>query len=95
MNVNDCINYLKEYDGEDVTFMEVCGSHTEAIMKSGIRGLVSDKIHLISGPGCPVCVSPSGYVDKLVELAFADNTHVVTFGDMMRVPGSKMSLNDA
>ena len=95
MNIETCINYLKEYDGEPVTFMEVCGSHTEAILKSGIKSLISDKIHLVSGPGCPVCVSPSGYVDRLVELALMPDTAVVTFGDMMRVPGSRGSLSTA
>ncbi len=95
MNLETCINYLKEYNGEPVTFMEVCGSHTEAILKSGIKSLISDKIRLVSGPGCPVCVSPSGYVDRLVSLSFDKNTAIVTFGDMMRVPGSASSLSIA
>ncbi|MCR4716881.1 MAG: hydrogenase formation protein HypD [Lachnospiraceae bacterium] len=95
MDLQTCLDYLKNYNGEEVSFMEVCGSHTEAIAKSGIKTIISDKIHLVSGPGCPVCVSPSGYVDKLVELAFSKDTVVATFGDMMRVPGSKGSLNDA
>lgn len=74
--------------------MEVCGSHTAAISKNGIRGMLSDKIHLISGPGCPVCVTPTAYVDRLIELAMTPNTCVVTFGDMLRVPGSKYSLSE-
>ncbi len=87
--------FLKEYDGPEVCIMEVCGSHTAAISKNGIRGMLSSKIRLLSGPGCPVCVTPTAYVDKLVELAMTPNTCVVTFGDMLRVPGSKTSLSEA
>lgn len=85
---------LANYDGPDINIMEVCGSHTAAISKNGIRGMLSPKLHLISGPGCPVCVTPTAYVDKLVELAMTPNTCVVTFGDMLRVPGSKHSLSE-
>ena len=94
-DIKDYITYLKEYDGEEVTFMEVCGSHTAAIGKSGITNVISPKIHLVSGPGCPVCVSPSGYVDRLIELALTPDTTVATFGDLLRIPGSKESLNEA
>ena len=87
--------FLANYDGPEINIMEVCGSHTAAISKNGIRGMLSDKIHLISGPGCPVCVTPTAYVDRLIELAMAPNTCVVTFGDMLRVPGSKLSLSEA
>lgn len=96
MNVNiaQMRNFLANYDGPEINIMEVCGSHTAAISKNGIRGMLSDKIHLISGPGCPVCVTPTAYVDRLVELALTPNTCVVTFGDMLRVPGSKHSLSE-
>ena len=87
--------FLANYDGPEINIMEVCGSHTAAISKNGIRGMLSDKIHLISGPGCPVCVTPTAYVDRLIELAMTPNTCVVTFGDMLRVPGSKQSLSEA
>lgn len=86
---------LIEYDGPVLNLMEVCGSHTAAVSKYGIRSLLSDKIHLISGPGCPVCVTPSAYIDRLIELALQPDCMVVTFGDMMRVPGSHESLNMA
>ena len=86
--------FLENYDGPEINIMEVCGSHTAAISKNGIRGLLSEKIHLISGPGCPVCVTPTAYVDRLIELALTPNTCVVTFGDMLRVPGSKYSLSE-
>ena len=86
---------LIEYDGPVLNLMEVCGSHTAAVSKFGIKSLLSDKIRLISGPGCPVCVTPSAYIDRLIELALQPNFTVVTFGDMMRVPGSQESLNMA
>ena len=87
-------DFLANYNGEKLHIMEVCGSHTAAISKNGIRGLLSPQIQLISGPGCPVCVTPTAYVDKLVELALTPNTCVVTFGDMLRVPGSKYCLSE-
>lgn len=86
---------LRTYDGPDMHIMEVCGSHTGAISKSGIPGLLSDHIQLISGPGCPVCVTPSAYIDKLIDLALSPGNCVVTFGDLLRVPGSKESLSQA
>ena len=69
MNINDVIKALKKYDGEEITLMEVCGTHTASISENAISSIISDKIHLISGPGCPVCVTVSDYVDKLIELA--------------------------
>lgn len=93
MNINDVIKTLKEYDGEEITLMEVCGTHTASISENAIPSLISDKIHLISGPGCPVCVTVSDYVDRLIELALDGNV-IVTFGDMIRVPGSKKALKD-
>lgn len=75
-----------------ITLMEVCGTHTMAIYQHGIRGLLPEKIRLISGPGCPVCVTPVDYVDHAVALARRPNTIITTFGDMVRVPGSSSSL---
>lgn len=95
MTLAEMRDFLVGYDGPEIHIMEVCGSHTAAISKNGIRGMLSDKIHLISGPGCPVCVTPTAYVDRLIELAMTPNTCVVTFGDMLRVPGSKQSLSEA
>ena len=94
MTLAEMREFLSTYDGPQMHIMEVCGSHTAAISKNGIRGMLSDKIHLISGPGCPVCVTPTAYVDRLIELAMTPNTCVVTFGDMLRVPGSKYSLSE-
>lgn len=86
---------LKNYDGKPVKIMEVCGTHTASIFKNGIRSLISDKIKLISGPGCPVCVTSPAYIDKLVDFSLKPNTAILTFGDMMKVKGSKMSLTEA
>lgn len=94
MNINDALEFLKNYNGKPVTLMEVCGTHTASISENGIPSLLSDKITLVSGPGCPVCVTVSNYVDKLCELALENNNVIVTFGDMMRVPGSKQALKD-
>ncbi len=88
------LNELKNYDGREIRLMEVCGSHTAAIGKLGIREVISPKIKLISGPGCPVCVCPSSYIDKLISLA-EEGKSIVTFGDMLRVPGSRSSLYEA
>lgn len=77
---------------DTITLMEVCGTHTMAIYQHGIRGLLPEKIRLISGPGCPVCVTPVEYVDHAVALARRADTIIVTFGDMVRVPGSSSSL---
>ncbi len=75
-----------------VTFMEVCGTHTQAISAAGLRRLLPEQVRLISGPGCPVCVTPVGYVDTAEALARRPGTLVCTFGDLMRVPSSTGSL---
>ena len=74
--------------GSDVTLMEVCGTHTMAAARAGLHELLPEGLRLISGPGCPVCVTPVGYVDHAVALAGEPGVSVVTFGDLMRVPGS-------
>jgi hydrogenase expression/formation protein HypD len=75
-----------------VKFMEVCGSHTMAIGHWGIRKLLPKSISLISGPGCPVCVTPSSVIDSLIDLK---NVTIATFGDLVRVPGNKGTLEQA
>jgi len=77
---------------EPMTFMEVCGTHTMAIYQYGIRSLLPREVRLISGPGCPVCVTPNGYMDKTVAYSRLPGTIIATFGDMVRVPGSSSSL---
>ncbi len=73
--------------------MEVCGTHTVSIFRSGIRSLLPERIELISGPGCPVCVTPIGEIDRAVSLAHRRDVVLLTFGDLMRVPGSASSLS--
>ncbi|HEB69754.1 MAG TPA: hydrogenase formation protein HypD [Desulfobulbus sp.] len=75
--------------------MEVCGTHTVSIFRSGLRSLVPEKLELISGPGCPVCVTPAGHVDAFVQAARKEDVIVATFGDLIRVPGSDGSLAEA
>lgn len=68
--------------------MEVCGTHTMSIARSGIRQILPENIKLISGPGCPVCVSTSEQIDKAIKVSSYPNTKILTFGDMLKVPGS-------
>jgi hydrogenase expression/formation protein HypD len=75
-----------------MTFMEVCGTHTMAIHQYAIRSLLPANIRLISGPGCPVCVTPNSYLDRAIALARQPEVIIATFGDMLRVPGSTTSL---
>jgi len=77
---------------EEITLMEVCGTHTVAIFKSGIKSILPDNMKLISGPGCPVCVTPNQYLDRAIALSGLDDLILTTFGDMMKVPGSSSSL---
>jgi len=95
MKVEQIIKELKEYDGPVIKIMEVCGTHTASIFKSGVRSLISSKIKLISGPGCPVCVTPAAYIDRCIEYALKENHVLITFGDMMKVPGQNGSLSQA
>lgn len=95
MDTKDIVEFLKNYDGEPLSFMEVCGTHTAAISENAIPSIISPKIKLISGPGCPVCVTVTSYIDRLIELSLKPDTCVVTFGDLIRVPGSKSSLQEA
>jgi len=78
--------------GRSMTFMEVCGTHTMAIYRFGLRAMLPPEIRLISGPGCPVCVTPNDYLDRAIAICRLPEVITVTFGDMMRVPGSSSSL---
>ncbi|CAH2030115.1 hydrogenase formation protein HypD [Trichlorobacter ammonificans] len=77
---------------EPVRFMEVCGTHTMAIARFGLKSLLPPQVRLVSGPGCPVCVTPVGYIDHALALATDPGTIITTFGDLLRVPGSRSSL---
>lgn len=83
---------IEHYDGPPVRIMEVCGTHTHEIFRLGIRKLLPEQVNLISGPGCPVCVTPADFIDEAIWLALEKNVTICTFGDLVRVPGSKKSL---
>lgn len=85
---------LAAYGGRPLRIMEVCGTHTHEIFRLGIRKLLPKQVELISGPGCPVCVTPVGFIDEAIWLAEHGVT-VATFGDLVRVPGTKKSLAGA
>lgn len=84
---------IQEKNVRPINLMEVCGTHTVAIFKHGIRQLLPEKINLLSGPGCPVCVTPNADIDKAIALAKNAQVILTTFGDMMKVPGSYSSLS--
>lgn len=81
--------------GRPVTLMEVCGTHTVAISRSGIRDLLSGYVDLRSGPGCPVCVTDQSDIDRMTAMARLPRTTVLTYGDMLRVPGDLGTLEQA
>lgn len=78
-----------------VRLMEVCGTHTVAIARSGLKDRLPANVELISGPGCPVCVTPVGEIDMAIDLALSGRAMIYTFGDMLRVPGSSLNLEEA
>lgn len=89
--VKDILEKLNEIQ-EPITIMEVCGTHTMSILKNGIKDLLPKNIKLISGPGCPVCVTAEGYIDTAIELSKREDVIITTFGDLIRVPGEKSTL---
>ena len=94
-NINiskNLLNRIKDKSNVEISIMEVCGTHTNAILKSGLKDILSSNIKLINGPGCPVCVTPQGYIDTAIELSKMENIIITTFGDLMRVPGSNSTL---
>ncbi|MEA3283997.1 MAG: hydrogenase formation protein HypD [Synergistota bacterium] len=85
---------LKKLTKRPTTIMEVCGTHTVSIFRQGLRSLFPEDLKLISGPGCPVCVTSQGEIDGAIELATRKNMVMATYGDMMRVPGSNGTLGE-
>jgi hydrogenase expression/formation protein HypD len=83
---------IKGLTKEDVNIMEVCGTHTVSIFRSGLKDILPENIHLISGPGCPVCVTPISAIDHIIALARMEGITIATFGDMISVPGSSSNL---
>ncbi|GGF18621.1 hydrogenase formation protein HypD [Halobacillus andaensis] len=86
---------FKAANGRSPVFMEVCGSHTMALAKTGIKARLKDHVRLIAGPGCPVCVTDQKSIDAMIALSKGPDRILCTFGDMMRVPGSKFTLMKA
>ena len=78
--------------GRQINIMEVCGTHTVSIFRNGIRATLPRRLKLLSGPGCPVCVTDQGYIDTVLQLADRDDCLIATYGDMIRVPGKDGSL---
>lgn len=77
---------------KNLRFMEVCGTHTVAIFRAGIRNILPENVELVSGPGCPVCVTCDDYIDRAIAYAKMDGVIIATFGDMLKVPGSAGNL---
>lgn len=90
--VKEMIKEIQKCSVKNIKVMEVCGTHTQAISKLGIRQLVEPNISLLSGPGCPVCVTSEGYMDAAIDLLQKPNVILATFGDMMKVRGSRGNL---
>ncbi len=86
------IQRIQKISTHPIQLMEVCGTHTVSIFRYGIRGLLPEHIRLLSGPGCPVCVTPNIDIDLAITLSRQKDVIIVTFGDMMKVPGSTSSL---
>lgn len=92
-HIIDEINFMANQIHE-IKIMEVCGTHTQMIAKSGIKSILPPNIKLLSGPGCPVCVSEESYIDNAIEIFKNGNEIIATFGDMLRVSGTNGSLLD-
>ena len=82
------IQAIRDMDLPELWIMEICGTHTMSIAKAGLRQILPPHIHLISGPGCPVCVTPSGVMDEVLRISQLPNVTITTYGDLLRVPGS-------
>jgi len=91
----EAIRDLTSAVGRPIRLMEVCGTHTVAIFRHGIRDLLPKEIMLLSGPGCPVCVTSIRDIDTVIEISKSSDTIITTFGDMMRVPGDSKNLSQA
>lgn len=90
--IKKLIAEIKEFCLEPMNLMEVCGTHTMAIARAGIRRIMPPNLKLLSGPGCPVCVTPQSIIDWTISLAQKNGVILTTFGDMVRVPGTESSL---
>ncbi|MCX8095285.1 MAG: hydrogenase formation protein HypD [Caldisericia bacterium] len=87
-------NLIKKISKKEINIMEFCGTHTHEIMKNGLKQLLPENINLLSGPGCPVCVTSQEDIDYIIKVSLEENFQIITFGDLVNVKGSEMSLND-
>jgi len=90
--VKGLLDAIREASTKEISLMEVCGGHTMAIQKFGIPSLLPENIKLLSGPGCPVCVTDIRFIDKAIALSHQQDVIIATYGDLIRVPGSSSSL---
>ncbi len=88
------LEQIRSESKKAVSFMEVCGGHTMSIQKFGIPSLLPETVRLISGPGCPVCVSDRKYIDQAIAYSRLEDVIITTYGDLIRVPGSTSSLDE-
>jgi hydrogenase expression/formation protein HypD len=91
--VEGLIKEIRKVSRKDIALMEVCGGHTMAIHKFGIPAMLPENIRLLSGPGCPVCVTDKKYIDIAVHLSRMPDVIITTYGDLIRVPGSQGTLD--
>lgn len=93
-NISNLINTInaENKDTGQINIMEVCGTHTMSIGKNGLRQILPKNINLVSGPGCPVCVTPVSDIDNIIELSNNSSNYIFSFGDMLKIPGSKSNL---
>ena len=87
-SAEEILEAIRELEPQPVKLMEVCGTHTMAIAKAGIKTLLPEGVELLSGPGCPVCVTPAEVIDQILELSMEPGVIIASYGDMLRVPGS-------
>ena len=88
---NEIAETLRGMVDRDMTFMHICGTHEAAIARSGLRSILPPQLKIVMGPGCPVCITPQGEIDAALDLVEKDCI-IATYGDLLRVPGSKGSL---
>lgn len=91
-DVKRLVARINTYEGPVLQFMEVCGGHTTAVQRFGIPSMLPENIRLLSGPGCPVCVTSRNFIDEAIALSRREDTIIATYGDLIRVPGNWSTL---
>jgi len=91
--VEELAQQIRQASHRPARLMEVCGTHSHEVARYGLRQLLPEELTLLSGPGCPVCVTPTGELDAAIEIARLPGVQIATFGDMIRVPGSDSTLD--